>query len=313
MRPCSLARPYRGFTLIELLVVIAIIAILVGLLLPAIQKVREAASRSRCQSNLKQLGLALHSYANANGSLPRAGNFDNVANELSWHVYILPYIEQDMLFNQFDFSAGSFVGAGGTGPNKNIYAINNRIALFLCPSSADEHMMLGSVDNVDSPEEVNGVAPYTTHYYGIMGPIGTNPTTGSAYQWNNVGTHGGFALEGVFQKDSDIKLTDITDGTSNTLAIGELSWVDPVNGTRYRSWVRGCDSAPVCAGCKNVVNPINTPGDAIFSNMAFGSQHSGGTNFALVDGSVRFVSNTIVLNVYLAATSRAGQEALPLP
>ncbi len=304
-------RSRPGFTLIELLVVIAIIAILIGLLLPAIQKVREAANMSRCQNNLKQLGLALHAYHDANGTLPRAGI---LSNELSWHVYILPYIEQDLLYHRFDFGPGSFDGAGGAGPNKNIYAVQNRIAVFLCPSSPAERMLLSPVDNIDSPEEVNGVSPYTTHYYGIMGPKGTNMVTLKPYQWNNTGPHGGFALEGVFQRDVDLKLTDVTDGTSNTLAIGEMSWVDYVNGTRFRSWVRGCDTAPVCSGCKNVVSAVNTPGDATFTDMAFGSQHTGhGANFAVADGSVRLVNSSISLNAYLAAASRAGGEGATLP
>src|SRR5579884_2648066 len=141
----GVVRRRLGFTLIELLVVIAIIAVLIGLLLPAVQKVRDAAARSQCQNNLRQLGLGLQNYHDVNKFLPLAGI---QSNQLSWHVYILPYIEQDNLYKQFSFAAGAFNGSGGTGPNKNIYAVNNKITTFLCPSSQADKMMLGGKNNV---------------------------------------------------------------------------------------------------------------------------------------------------------------------
>src|SRR5436190_1582522 len=98
----------RAFTLIELLVVIAIIAILIGLLIPAVQKARATIQRIQCQNNLHQIGVGLHNYENSNGSFPKAGE---VTTELSWHVYLLPYIEQRNLYEQFSFAAGSFNGA----------------------------------------------------------------------------------------------------------------------------------------------------------------------------------------------------------
>jgi prepilin-type N-terminal cleavage/methylation domain-containing protein/prepilin-type processing-associated H-X9-DG protein len=307
-----------GFTLIELLVVIAIIAVLIGLLLPAVQKVREAANRARCTNNLKQLALGLHNFHDGQGGFPKAGK---LSNQLSWHVFLLPWIEQDNLYKQFNLAPSPFNGPpDNRGPKKNELAFFS-MALYLCPSSPAEKMLLGDPHYVNPPELIDGEPPYTTHYYGIMGPKGTNPAGGQPYRWDDVGPHGGFARQGIFQRDTDARSTspgpeigtrmgDITDGTSNTFLLGEISWVNNVTGTRYRSWVRGCDTAPVCAGSRNVVNAINSPSIAVFNDIAFGSMHPGGANFALADGSVRFVQETINLGTYRSLASRDGGEAV---
>src|SRR5437667_4384454 len=124
--------PRLAFTLIELLVVIAIIAVLIGLLLPAVQKIREAANRLKCQNNLKQIGLGLHNYHDANGAFPPAGV---ALTQLGWHVYLLPFIEQDNLYKKFDL----------TTPGSN-YLLSpgrrelgqQRVAVYLCPSALFE-------------------------------------------------------------------------------------------------------------------------------------------------------------------------------
>jgi prepilin-type N-terminal cleavage/methylation domain-containing protein/prepilin-type processing-associated H-X9-DG protein len=299
-------RPVRAFTLIELLVVIAIIAVLIGLLLPAVQKVREAANRAKCFNNLKQIGLALHNYHDAEKRFP-PGGVDR--NETSWHVYLLPYLEQEALFREFDLSPGSFTsGPGQAGRNAVAF---NRVAVYLCPSARTEKMLLNTPNNVNTPELINGQPPYTTHYYGVMGPGGTNPATGAPYGFRNTTEYGGFGTQGVFECNSRTRIADVTDGTSNTLLVGEVSWVHPVVGSRYRSWMRGCEQGGNnwIAGCRNVVSSINTPDIATFNNIAFGSQHPGGANFVLCDGSVRFVSENINLGVYKAAASRNGGEA----
>ena len=319
-QPMQQVRPGSriAFTLIELLVVIAIIAILIGLLLPAVQKVREASNRAKCQNNLKQLGLALHNFHDAYGGFPKAGK---LSSELSWHVFILPFIEQSNLYAQFDLTAtNAFDANNGTGPNKNVYA-QNPVAAFLCPSSSATTMLHGPNDNVDTPEMINGtIYPYTTHYYGVMGPVGTNPATNQPYAYNNNGAagYGGFSEQGIFVVDTvnpnpnlgpdpGVRITDVTDGTSNTLAIGEMSWVSPA-GTRYRSWVRGCDTTPVCAGARNVVNAINNTQITLYMDMSFGSMHPNGANFAMADGSVRFIDQTIALPTYYSIASYNGGE-----
>jgi prepilin-type N-terminal cleavage/methylation domain-containing protein/prepilin-type processing-associated H-X9-DG protein len=291
-----------AFTLIELLVVIAIIAILIGLLLPAVQKVREAASRVRCSNNLHQLVLACHSYEGERGAWPKAGE---VTTQLSWHVEVLPYMEQIAVYSQIDKGPGAYSDA-----NKLIGS-KNRISTFLCPSALLDIMGQGPTDNVNVPELINGtISPYTTHYYGIMGPKGTNPATGQPYKVdpNGLGGYGGLALQGLFNAATRNRMSDISDGASNSFAIGEMSWSNSITGTRYRSWTRGCDNLPVCAGARNIANGINTYAIGIFNDIAMGSQHPGGTHFAMADGAVRFVSERISLGIYLATSSIDGGE-----
>jgi len=318
--PHSSVRPRPAFTLVELLVVIAIIGVLVALLLPAVQAAREAARRTSCQNNLKQIGLALHNFHDTYLGFPKAGKR---SNELSWHVFVLPHLEQKPLYEQFNLSAGPFNGAPqNRGPMKNELGLTP-VNVYLCPSSPIKQMATSAPHNVNTPEIINNLVPYTTHYYGVMGPKGNHPTSGLPYPFENSGslaTHGGFASSGIFVRDGLVtnpnvgpepgtRLAQVTDGSSNTLLVGEISWFNLVTGTRYRSWVRGCDTAPVCAGSRNVVNAINSPSIATFNDIAFGSHHPGGANFTLGDASVRFIPQTINLGVYRSLASRDGGEA----
>jgi prepilin-type N-terminal cleavage/methylation domain-containing protein len=313
-------RRSNAFTLIELLVVVAIIALLIGLLLPAVQKVREAASRTKCTNNLHQIGLALHNYHGIYNFFPKAGDS---TNQLGFLVYILPMIEQENLYGEFDFGPGAYNAAVAgnytaaspyIGPRKNELALT-KVPIYLCPSSPVERPMQRPVDNTVVSETVNGVLPYTTHYYGIMGPVGTNPQTGVAYLVDPSGntSQAGFARQGIFDYKQNVRTDMVADGLSNTLMVGEMSWDDGVTGTRYRSWVRGCDTAPVCGNGKNVVNAINNHSTALFGNMSMGSQHPQGTNFLLGDGSVRFLSDSIDLTLYRSLASRNGGEPVIVP
>jgi prepilin-type processing-associated H-X9-DG protein len=299
-------------------VVIAIIAILIGLLLPAVQKVREAAARMKCQNQIKQIALAVHNYHDAIGFLPHAyvGSV-----QLSWHVFILPYMENENQFRAMDTTTpGSYV----TVANRNNPHGLRKITNFLCPSGTVERMALNSPpNNVNPPDRVpstTGEAPYTVHYYGVTGPRGTNPATGTAYQVSSC-THDGvpMALTGMFQPDvlnnstqGKIKLTDVTDGLTNTYMIAEMSW-DSTFGTRYRSWLRGGESsACYCVGARNLTNVMNSGRTSNrigqYNDVPFGSMHTGGANFSLGDGSVRFVRDSIDFNTYKAYGSRNGGE-----
>ncbi len=128
----------------------------------------------------------------------------------------------------------------------------------------------------------------------------------------NTGSHGGFATQGILGRNSSVAIRDIRDGASNTLLLGEISWMNPSVGSRYRSWIRGCDTASACGGARNVNSSINTPSIATFNDIAFGSQHVGGANFVTGDGAVKFLTQNINLGVFKAAASRNGSESVAL-
>lgn len=293
----------RGFTLIELLVVIAIIAILVGLLLPAVQKVRESASRAKCTNNLKQLGLGLISSHDTHGAFPAGGRTDN---GLSWRVYVLPYVEQDGLFKLFDLGPGNWNGGPNKeGPNKMIHALN-KIPAFNCPSLTDSFAANGSSTLGD------GRRTYTSDYHGVAGPKGTNPVTGNAYQVQaNPAGQGGFALQGILTYDSKTKFSHITDGTSNTLLVGEISvkWNGVYLASDGADWTRGVGLTNGMAGCRNVNYAMNTPYNGVFNDISFGSRHLLGSNFVYADGGVRFLRDNIDLVVYKSTASMNGGES----
>jgi prepilin-type N-terminal cleavage/methylation domain-containing protein len=302
----------RGFTLIELLVVIAIIAILIGLLLPAVQKVREAAARAKCANNLKQIGIGLHSYHDVNGTFPKTPNLGGTT-PIGWQCFILPFVEQTAVFTPMNPAVGAYV----VGVNRTQGGI--RIPTYLCPSW-DVELSSSTIDNTPS-----GALAFTTHYVGSAGPLGTNPTTGAAYGINNAGNgQGGCATDGMLPyhpsvvtaapaQPGAVKLTDVTDGTSNTLFVYEVAWKGlEVSPGSMRSWVRGINYTSDSNGTKNLNNAMRTVkynGGGNYNEISMGSNHPGGCNVVLGDASVRFLRESVDLNTVLKPlASRNGAE-----
>ncbi len=294
------ARRIRGFTIVELLVVTAVISLIVSLLLPAVQQARESARRTQCQNQLRQIGLALHLYHDLHNSFPIGGM---TSSELSWHVTILPMIEQSALYGTFSFSEGSYLSPGKNDPHGT-----RRIGMFVCPSSVVEH-------SISKADAVGESITHTCHYYGIMGPKGDRPD-GRLYDVDRTTPgYGDYSRHGLFTRDNSRSFRDVTDGTSNSLAVGEISWK---NANSYRSWVRGSNSSTTgspISGCKNVVSPINrgfynesSPVLNNFNDVSLGSEHPGGANVAFCDGSVRFISEVTDTSVFRSSASINGGE-----
>ncbi|MCA8985460.1 MAG: DUF1559 domain-containing protein [Planctomycetaceae bacterium] len=299
-----------AFTLIELLVVIAIIAILVALLLPAVQQAREAARRSQCKNNLKQIGLALHNYHDAHRTFPFG--FDELGT--GWTAMLLPYLEQASLYNTLTFAE---TGAGDwhvAGPNRD--ACETLIPLFRCPSNpVQEH-----VDSAGIPNRV----PVTY----IANASGDRTADRN---WGHPGSIGeiGVNQNGMFFWNSSIRMRDLIDGSSNTVAIGEA----PTDVTRTFPGSGGNEildhfgiGSPDIDGDGNprrdfseflgsmgvefnlIFRPNGLDGDMM--TLSYGSYHKGGGHFALADGSVRFISENLDSTVRMALGTRNGGEVL---
>jgi prepilin-type N-terminal cleavage/methylation domain-containing protein/prepilin-type processing-associated H-X9-DG protein len=278
-----MARSRRNaLTLIELLVVIAIIGVLIGLLLPAVQKVREAASRLKCKNNLKQIGLALHSYHDRTGSFP-PGYVSKVAQNggdggpgWGWAAHILPELEQDNLYRQIPFNRSLLE------PVSAAVRVQG-LKVFLCPS--DDHIgTFTVVDEAGTPlvDVAHG------NYVGNFGnnEIETNPGAGN----------------GVFFRNSRVRFADITDGTSNTLMVGERS-----SNLSKATWTgavpKAEESAALVLGTAD-----HRPNDPAAHIEDFWSRHVQGVNFLFADGSVRNIANGISPAVWAAIATRAGGE-----
>jgi prepilin-type N-terminal cleavage/methylation domain-containing protein/prepilin-type processing-associated H-X9-DG protein len=318
-----------GFTLVELLVVIAIIGILVALLLPAVQAAREAARRTQCVTNLKQVALGCHLYMDANRAFPYGGK---VSNQMAWRCYILPYIEESALFAEMQANNAFLDGTADLGPNnegapqngspsphKGLYfAAKYRIAMFLCPSAAD-------FDRADkgSSTLTDGTLCYASHYAGVAGPV-TAPG-GQTYRENPLfpkaspPKRGGSSDHGLLLYDYQVKPGRATDGLSHTMLIGELMDNDPAtNNFSGDAWVRGVGFGytvkDFVAAVRNLRYSIGAPKPTNEgNNIPFFSLHPGGTHFAFGDGSVTFVSEDIDFVLYQALGSRDGGEVAELP
>jgi prepilin-type N-terminal cleavage/methylation domain-containing protein/prepilin-type processing-associated H-X9-DG protein len=325
MSPRSTLR--RGFTLVELLVVIAIIGVLVALLLPAVQTAREAARRTKCQNNLRQLALGVHNFHDVNGTLPRNGNsIDPVALQnshgngtgccnqnvatWSWIARTLPYFEQKNLYEQANIPITVL------NDTKIRAVLETVIPILTCPSDNTRPRVRNNSANL------NGINAAVTSYKGVSGAnwgADRYPAESTfATQYSNPSVDGSFnGLEngdGLFwradMRKGTMRLAEISDGTSNTFMIGE----DVPEMIRWNEWAHPNGANGTCAIPPQTGITIGDPnlGAADFAKWptrySFRSRHPSGLHFALADGSVRFVANNVPLLVYRQMATRAGGE-----
>lgn len=332
----------RGFTLVELLVVIAIIGILVALLLPAIQAAREAARRSQCQNNVKQLGVALHNYHDTNKVFPPGGldygwsaaggaePANKLIKNLNGLALLLPYLEQQSLYSDMDFkqcvshagpapqTQGNIVAstrpiAGDAVTSGNGAVISQRVPAFICPSDRMDMLLLPTT-SCYAIKDGSGLAAVKTNY-DFSG--WTNDLT-NFNDWGTLSVLG----KRMFGENSDTSTASVLDGTSNTVAIAETThWVangySPAWG--FRGWVmtgvdvaQGINVIDIPATWAWVANKDSIPG-RMRSWGQCGSLHPGGANVCMGDASVRFISDAADRAVLTAIATMSGTESVQVP
>jgi prepilin-type N-terminal cleavage/methylation domain-containing protein/prepilin-type processing-associated H-X9-DG protein len=333
-----------GFTLIELLVVVAIIGVLVGLLLPAIQKAREAAQRAGCVNNLKQIGLALHNFHSEKGCFP--GNVRPPAAPTirsRWTFHILPHLEQTTLYQGYDDTTNWDSTAASTPPGNNLAVTSVNLKVFNCPSSPDQGRLDGNPANTGGWGAIPSVAGPPL----VIGTVAAGDYAQIYDFWNDFTTVTGITVTnnaGMLYKDPapPVRIADVTDGTSNTIHVAEsagkpyqwirgkktnVDWrVDGVNGG---GWARpasdlhiiGSNKAGTAFGGSFLINSNNgfdhngayplTIGNPALGTEPSGSIYSfhvGGANFLFADGSVHWLGDTTDVNTMVSLITRAGGE-----
>ena len=311
----------RGFTLIELLVVIAIIAVLIALLLPAVQSAREAARRSQCTNNLKQIGIALHNYHSALNAFPPgyislmdSVTFDNNGPGWGWAAFTLGQMEQGTTYNSINFVLGIDFPDNQTA---RLTVINP----FLCPSDASRQNTFTVLDSTTSNTAPGGpICDVAASNY--VGSVGTGDVS-SLYPYTNDSAPGRDNANGLFFRNHSVSIAQISDGTSQTLAAGERSqnlsratWTGAVtNAAVPLVDLQGGDGFdPEGGGALVLSHTGENHGPNAPSGVAHGDQywarHPGGANFLFADGSVRFVKEVVGFSIFQAVGTRAGGEIL---
>ena len=314
-------RKKSGFTLIELLVVIAIIAVLIALLLPAVQQAREAARRSQCKNNMKQIGLAIHNYHDAFNMFPMSycndGIFNVTTRGKSWINGILPYIDQAPLYNTMDPSAP--MAPAATSPIPTPYTPNTVAAMsiltgFLCPSNP-----------TNGNGKLNGRSNLTTDFFGVTDYkavagnnwawssgngnfIYTHPTGRNQGSNNGLDAGNGWMCRNNRSTGPIVTgMKNLTDGTSNTLFVGEA-----LSGRcSHSTWYFFNHTTAICAIPLNYyMKNTAIPATDWPVNYSFASQHVGGGHFLMGDGTVRFLSENIDLQLYRNLATIDGGEVI---
>jgi prepilin-type N-terminal cleavage/methylation domain-containing protein/prepilin-type processing-associated H-X9-DG protein len=329
----------RGFTLIELLVVIAIIAILIALLLPAVQQAREAARRTQCKNNLKQIGLALHNYHDVNNAFPFSWMLGNDFNASVWGVQILPYLDQAPLWNNWDSSVPAWNNADAafgklpaSSVQGNLEVIRTPLQVYFCPSTPSENVHDYDYSGAGFPISFTAARTDYIVTSGVRADFANVAYAGNA-GGNRSGAFsfvGGNPVGG--SAESITRMRDLTDGSSNTIAIGERvggtdiykkrqkdgaltaaiggtnggGWGDILNG---ENWIAGSlyDGTPspfAPNGGPCPINCSNARGSGLYSF------HTGGAQVLLCDGAVRFLSANSDAGIFAGLVTRGKGEVL---
>jgi len=314
-----------GFTLIELLVVIAIIAILIGLLLPAVQKVREAASRMQCQNNLKQIGLAMHNYHDVYGNFPMGhetrGNLNTWVYYSNWAIALLPYIEQDNLFKRYDNTVPNYHA-------NNLFVRTTFIKTYTCPTDPNANKVMFPETTADTgagQSATSGSQAYMTGSYRGMSGISWNqadmwsgyPTEANANMVNRPSGRGVLHTDGANNLGPE-KMATIRDGTANTLMVGERT--TRTHPTRGSFWADAFNLYSLSAAWSHSATLIddydfciNSPTEADTQNRCkygWGSPHFRMINFVFCDGHVRGLSMSIDMTIFQALATVNGGEVV---
>jgi len=324
----------RGFTLIELLVVIAIIAILIALLVPAVQKVREAAARSQCQNNLKQLALALQGYHDSTKKFPSGGEKTGPLYLIGWTGRILPFLDQDSRFLSMEKLATNFIGSSMPWRLKNAPHFGtdplfvSPITVFVCPTSElgplspDAGYPTGGSDG-----QTNANFHGALHYRANGGSVNVGFIAGRSSD-STQASYRGYTTSGVIFPESRVRIAEISDGSSNTILLGETSSAKDWPTTGISAWARiqpwtwgfynydiyapATESGYLMIDHKYVQYPIGYSGVCVPNATPYRSLHAGrGASFAFADGTVRFLSNNTGLSILQALATRQGGEATP--